>query len=126
MGATDDHVEIGQRARTIHRRRGLSVEIAAGLTGISKGYLSLLERGLRRFERRGLLEDLAGALGCSVADPTGSDLAGCEVTPVRGQVTVTTDRDLDHWGRSALPRRHTAQRGHRSQRKPGIVSAAQV
>lgn len=62
---------IGHRARTIRRRRGLSVEVAAGLTGISKGYLSMLERGQRRFERRGLLEDLARALGCSVTDLTG-------------------------------------------------------
>lgn len=45
--------------------------MAAGLAGISKPYLSLLERGLRGFNRRGLLEDLAQALGCSVADLTG-------------------------------------------------------
>lgn len=71
LEADSADIGIGQRARTIRRRRGLSVEVAAGLAGISKGYLSLLERGHRRFERRGLLEDLAGALGCSVADLTG-------------------------------------------------------
>ncbi len=71
MEPSEESRTIGQRARTIRRRRGLSVEVAAGLAGISKGYLSLLERGHRRFERRGLLEDLAGALGCSVADLTG-------------------------------------------------------
>jgi len=49
----------------------MSVEVAAGLAGISKGHLSMLERGQRRFERRGLLEDLAAALGCAVADLTG-------------------------------------------------------
>ncbi|GLZ43202.1 transcriptional regulator [Actinokineospora sp. NBRC 105648] len=41
------------------------------MAGISKGYLSMLERGQRGFERRGLLEDLATALGCAVADLTG-------------------------------------------------------
>src|ERR1700754_3386648 len=66
----DDHA-IGQRARTIRRRRGLSLDTAAGLAGITKGYLSRLERGERSFTRRGLLEDLAAALGCSVADLTG-------------------------------------------------------
>ncbi len=66
-----DTTEIGQRARTIRRRRGLSLEVAAGLAGISTGFLSRLERGERNFERRGLLEDLAGALGCAVADLTG-------------------------------------------------------
>ncbi len=63
--------EIGQRIRTIRRRRGLSLDTAAGLAGISKPYLSMLERGQRRFDRRGLLEDLAHALGCSVVDLTG-------------------------------------------------------
>lgn len=66
-----DDAEIGRRARTIRRRRGLSLIEAAGLAGVSKSYLSMLETGRRRFERRGLLEDLAGALGCSVADLTG-------------------------------------------------------
>lgn len=62
---------IGARARMIRRRRGLSLDVAAGLAGITKSYLSLLERGQRGFNRRGLLEDLAEALGCSVADLTG-------------------------------------------------------
>ncbi|HYS38390.1 MAG TPA: helix-turn-helix domain-containing protein [Pseudonocardiaceae bacterium] len=64
--------EIGARVRKIRRRRGLTVETAARLAGVSKSYLSMLERGERRFERRGLLEDLAGALGCSVVDLTGT------------------------------------------------------
>ncbi|MCA1696321.1 MAG: helix-turn-helix transcriptional regulator [Actinobacteria bacterium] len=67
----DDARSIGARARTIRRRRGLSLEVAAGLAGISGAYLSMLETGRRGFNRRGLLEDLANALGCSVADMTG-------------------------------------------------------
>ena len=62
---------MGQRARMIRRRRGLSLEVVAGLAGIGKQYLSMLELGQRGFNRRGLLEDLAAALGCSVADLTG-------------------------------------------------------
>lgn len=69
--AIPDLADIGQRARMIRRRRGLSLDVAAGLAGISKPYLSQLENGKRRFERRGLLENLAAALGCSVADLTG-------------------------------------------------------
>ncbi len=69
--STPEPAEIGVRARAIRRRRGLSLDVAAGLAGISKGYLSKLETGQRRFERRGLLDDLAAALGCSVADLTG-------------------------------------------------------
>lgn len=63
--------EIGRRVRRVRRRRGLSLDVAAGLAGISKGYLSMLENGKRGFQRRGLIEDLAAALGCSVADLTG-------------------------------------------------------
>ncbi len=66
-----DSVEIGGRVRAIRTRRGLTVAEAAGLAGITTGYLSLLENGRRRFARRGLLEDLANALGCSVIDLTG-------------------------------------------------------
>lgn len=53
------------------RRRGLSLGAAAGLAGISKGYLSKLETGKASFTRRGLVEDLAAALGCSPIDLTG-------------------------------------------------------
>ena len=56
---------IGARARMIRRRRGLSLDGTAGLAGISKSYLSALERGQREFNRRGLLDDLADALGCA-------------------------------------------------------------
>ncbi|MGH3813218.1 MAG: helix-turn-helix domain-containing protein [Pseudonocardiaceae bacterium] len=62
---------IGARVRMIRRRRGLSLEVVAGLAGITGAYLSMLERGLRGFNRRGLIEDLADALACSVADLTG-------------------------------------------------------
>jgi transcriptional regulator with XRE-family HTH domain len=64
-------IEIGRRARRVRRRRGLSLEVVAGLAGFSKGYLSMLETGQRGFHRRGLIEDLARALGCSATDLTG-------------------------------------------------------
>ncbi|MBV8540218.1 MAG: helix-turn-helix transcriptional regulator [Pseudonocardiales bacterium] len=66
-----ESIEIGRRARLIRRRRGLSLEVAAGLSGMTKSYLSMLERGERPFLRRKLVEDLANGLGCSVTDLTG-------------------------------------------------------
>lgn len=62
---------IGWRARVIRRQLGLSRDTAAGLAGISRDELARLETGRRWFERRGLVEDLATALGCSVTDLTG-------------------------------------------------------
>ncbi|MGH3933440.1 MAG: helix-turn-helix domain-containing protein [Pseudonocardiaceae bacterium] len=67
----DEAKTIGARAGMIRRRRGLSLEVVAGLAGFTAQYLSMLERGERGFNRRGLLEDLAAALCCSVADLTG-------------------------------------------------------
>ncbi|MDQ3760787.1 MAG: helix-turn-helix transcriptional regulator [Actinomycetota bacterium] len=85
----DEARSIGARARMIRRRRGLSLDVVAGLAGITKGYLSMLERGQRGFNRRGLLDDLAPALGCSVADLT-------------GQPYLPADRDTADAG-AALP-----------------------
>lgn len=62
---------IGERVRSVRRRRGKSLETVAGLAGIHHSFLSRLERGERAFTRRGLLENLAVALSCSVADLTG-------------------------------------------------------
>jgi transcriptional regulator with XRE-family HTH domain len=43
----EDALSIGARARKIRRRRGLSLEVAGGLAGISAPYLSMLGRGQR-------------------------------------------------------------------------------
>ena len=71
----EDARTIGARARRIRKRRGLSLEVVAGFAAITPQYLSMLERGLRGFNRRGLIEDLADALGCSVGDLTGQPYA---------------------------------------------------
>ncbi|MGH3947363.1 MAG: helix-turn-helix domain-containing protein [Pseudonocardiaceae bacterium] len=97
----DDARSIGARARMTRRRRGLSLEVVAGLAGITAGYLSMLERGQRGFNRRGLLDDLAAALGCAVADLTGQpylapDRATADaMTTVPGIELAVHDTTLD-------------------------------
>ncbi len=84
----EDASTIGARARKIRTRRGLSLDVAAGLAGITKGYLSMLERGQRGFNRRGLLDDLANALGCSVADLTGQPYLPPDRATADAMITV--------------------------------------
>lgn len=62
---------LGEACRYVRRRRGMSLEQVAGLAGIHYSFLSRLERGERGFTQRGLLENLAAAMSCSVADLTG-------------------------------------------------------
>jgi transcriptional regulator with XRE-family HTH domain len=84
----EDALSIGARARKIRRRRGLSLEVAGGLAGISAPYLSMLERGQRGFNRRGLIEDLAEALGCSVADLTGQPYLAPDRATIEGRAAL--------------------------------------
>ena len=102
----DEPPTIGARARRIRRRRGMSLDVAAGLAGISKPYLSMLENGQRGFNRRGLIEDLATALGCSVADLTGQPYlppdretadalaVGAEIMPLLYDITLDDVPDV--------------------------------
>jgi transcriptional regulator with XRE-family HTH domain len=124
----DEASTIGARARKIRRRRGLSLDVVAGLAGIGKQYLSMLELGQRGFNRRGLIEDLANALGCSVADLTGqpylppdrdSARAKAVIAQIERGLNGATLDDvpdlqprsldaLDGWARSAIELRDTA------------------
>jgi len=79
---------IGGRVRRVRTRRGLSLEQAAGLAGIGKSYLSKLETGQRRFIRRGLIEDIAQALSCSVADLTGQPYLAVDGRTVRAAAAI--------------------------------------
>jgi transcriptional regulator with XRE-family HTH domain len=79
---------IGARCRWIRRRRGLSLDVVAGLAGITKSYLSMLELGQRGFNRRGLIEDLAEALGCSVVDLTGQPYLAPDRSTVEGRAAL--------------------------------------
>ena len=89
---TDDtgtpDVEIGARARKIRQRRGLSLDVVAGMAGISKGHLSRLETGHKSFTRRGLIENLADALGCSPLDLTGTAPVATDLRTVRAASAI--------------------------------------
>jgi transcriptional regulator with XRE-family HTH domain len=66
----NDDDDIGRRIRRYRRSRGLSLDQAAGLAGISKPYLSRLERGERSLNSRALLNRISSALQVPVPDLT--------------------------------------------------------
>ncbi len=88
----EDARTIGAEARRIRHRRGLSLDVVAGFVGITPEYLSMLERGLRGFNRRGLIEKLAEALGCSVADLTGQPYHQTDRNAAGVQASLSTIR----------------------------------
>ncbi|WP_424184666.1 helix-turn-helix domain-containing protein [Actinokineospora sp. G85] len=60
--------KIGRRIRELRSFRGLTLEQLAGLSGFSKGYLSLLERGRKPIDKRSTLEAIAAALRVAPSD----------------------------------------------------------
>jgi transcriptional regulator with XRE-family HTH domain len=69
--AVEEASEIGRRLRQIRRARGKSLEVIAGLAGISASYLSRLEKGDRALDRRSLIVGLAEALEVAPTEITG-------------------------------------------------------
>ncbi|WP_040834349.1 helix-turn-helix domain-containing protein [Nocardia brevicatena] len=63
--------EVGRRLREIRSWRGLSLEAAAGLAGLSFGYLGRLERGEQALTNRRTLEAIAHALRVAPSEFTG-------------------------------------------------------
>jgi transcriptional regulator with XRE-family HTH domain len=58
--------EIGATIRRIRRRNDITLDVLANRTGLSKGYLSRLERGLKS-PPISTLSNIAGALGIEIA-----------------------------------------------------------
>ncbi len=63
--------EISTRLRAARRRRGMTLQVLAGLAGLSQAYLSMVENGKRRLDRYSLIIALADAL----------EIPPCELAP---------------------------------------------
>ncbi|TDD81508.1 helix-turn-helix domain-containing protein [Actinomadura rubrisoli] len=66
-----DEMTIGARLRTLRRWRGMSLAQLAGLSGLSKGFLSKIENGKAALGRRSHISAIATALRISEADLIG-------------------------------------------------------
>lgn len=83
---------IGRRLREIRSWRGLSLTVAAELDGLSKAYLSRIERGERPVQRRATLESLAQALQVAPSEITGQPYPPGNQTEAIGHCAVPTPR----------------------------------
>ena len=50
--ADEEHVSIGTRVRSCRRYRGMSLQVLADRSGLSKSFLSMVENGQRQLDRR--------------------------------------------------------------------------
>ncbi|KHF45841.1 helix-turn-helix domain-containing protein [Saccharomonospora viridis] len=80
---------IGATIRRLRRWRGLTIEQAAGLAGITKGYLSKIENGRVAVDKRSTLVAIADALRVSLVDITGD---GLEIRDPEADSTVPAIR----------------------------------
>ncbi|MEC3915530.1 helix-turn-helix domain-containing protein [Nocardia sp. CDC160] len=70
---TDDGRYVGSRVAAIRKRRGMTQQMLADQTGISRGAIAKYENGERPVDSRKTLHSLAKALQCDVRDLTGHD-----------------------------------------------------
>ncbi len=66
-----DEATVGTRLRVLRRWRGMTLEELAGLSGLSKSFLSMAERGQRALDRRSHIAALANALRVSETELVG-------------------------------------------------------
>ncbi|WP_196054484.1 helix-turn-helix domain-containing protein [Nocardia aurantiaca] len=64
---------IGQQVRAVRMRRGISQQVLADRTGLSRGAIAKYENGERPVDSRRTLLALAGALGVTLGDLTGHE-----------------------------------------------------
>ncbi|MGH8604697.1 MAG: helix-turn-helix domain-containing protein, partial [Gammaproteobacteria bacterium] len=66
--------QVGANVRRIRRSQGMSLDVLAGMSGLSKSFLSRVERGQRHLDRRSHLSAVAQALSCSISDLVGQPI----------------------------------------------------
>ena len=66
-------MQIGDRSAAYRKRRGMSQDALAGLVGMSRSWLSPVERGIHTVDRLSTLTDLAAVLRVDVADLVGRE-----------------------------------------------------
>lgn len=85
---------IGQRIRELRQQRGMSLATLAALSGLTKGYLSMVERGIRNLDHRRSLHAVADALKVPPNQLTGQPYDPATKQEITVRVAVTDIRDV--------------------------------
>lgn len=102
-----NEAEFSQQVHARRRELGISQARLADLAGISRNYVSLIERGDAKNVSIGTLNNLASALGVSVGQLTGeSSLESVFIPPALRQLAIQNDLQFEIVDRLArIPRR---------------------
>lgn len=87
-------MSVGRRVREIRAWRKLTLAEVAGLAGISPGYLSMIERGLRPVGKRAVLEALAAALRVAPSELSGKPFTPSDPASVIAHSGIATLADV--------------------------------
>jgi len=105
----------GARIRYWRLKRGISQRTLAGLAGVSQGYVSQVEAGLKEIERRSTLVRFADALQISVAEIVGQPYAPDDPQHARALTAVPAIRaalvGLSYLDLAPTPNRSLAELG---------------
>jgi transcriptional regulator with XRE-family HTH domain len=94
--------EVGRRMRAIRLRQGASIEAVAARAGMTKGFLSKVERG-ERAPAIASLFNIASALGVKPADLLETDEGDARVSVVRANQRSPLIRYGNNFGYKYLP-----------------------
>ena len=83
-GGRQDTGSRGERVRWARQRRGLTLDVTAGLAGRTEGWLSLVENGLRPLDRFSDIVNLARILRVPMPVITGVRCPGCPLRSAAG------------------------------------------
>ncbi|MFF5260696.1 helix-turn-helix domain-containing protein [Actinomadura viridis] len=86
-------ITIGARLRALRRWRGMTLDELAGLSGLSKSFLSMAERGQRAVDRRSHIAALAGALRVSETDLVGGPHLTADPVQAEPHATIPAVRE---------------------------------
>jgi transcriptional regulator with XRE-family HTH domain len=89
-----EDAHVGRRVREVRQWRGKSLEVTAGLAGMSASCLSLIERGRRPVTTRSTLEKIAHALRVSPAELTGKPYVPSDEVSAAAAAHMAAMRDV--------------------------------